>query len=39
MLRHGALTVLFKHLDLAMPEVDGLLSCMSQYIPYFLKPI
>lgn len=35
MLRHGALTVLFKHLDLAMPEVDGLFSCMSQYIPYF----
>lgn len=36
MLRDETLTILFQHLDLAMPEVDGLFSCMSQYIPYFV---
>lgn len=35
MWRDGALTVLFKHPDLPMPKVDGLFSCVSQYIPYF----
>lgn len=35
MLRDTAFRVLFKHLDMDVPEVDGLFSCMSQYLPSF----
>ena len=33
--RYWEMEFWFKHLDLAMPEVDGLFRYMSQYIPYF----